>query len=100
MPSLRDGLRLVDDLFHGKIDVLLELFPFVEDAILARLQKNSRELEDVLAMQQELMIQLEMLQSAGFTGHSGPTINESAQFELVTASAPLGDDFDDMLDAF
>lgn len=100
VPSIRDGLRLIDDLWHGNIDVLLELFPWVADAIFNRLKKDSRELEDVLAMQQELMIQLEMLQTAGFTGHSGPTIKESAAFELVAATAPIGDDFDDMLDAF
>ena len=34
--AIRDGLRLIWDLRQGKIDVLLELFPFVKAAIAER----------------------------------------------------------------
>ena len=34
--TIRDGIRLIVDLRAGRVDVLLELFPFVEETLLKR----------------------------------------------------------------
>jgi len=95
MPTLRAGLRLVDDLYHGNIDVLLELFPFVEDAILARLQRRSSDLDDVLNMLHQLQDRLDDVGAP-----PSDRVNESADFVAVESSTDVAANLDDMLDAF
>ncbi|HEX2623343.1 MAG TPA: hypothetical protein VHL11_24450 [Phototrophicaceae bacterium] len=40
--TVRDGIRLILDLYEGKIDVLLELFPFVQLAIQQTAQQTAQ----------------------------------------------------------
>ena len=65
---VRDGIRLVVDLWHGNLDVLLELFPFVEEAFYQRfveqrppetftIQEQLQHLERLLLEQGNVAIQ-------------------------------------------
>jgi hypothetical protein len=64
--TIRDGIRLVCDLRAGKIDVLMELFPWVKDALQPdrvistenRLQEQIARLEGLLLAQGNVPIQL------------------------------------------
>lgn len=50
--AIRDGLRLIADLWRGNLDVLLTLFPWVEDAFYERFAAQQPDTDD--ALQQRL----------------------------------------------
>lgn len=59
--AIRDGLRLVVDLWRGNLDVLLELFPWVEEVLYNRFLEAQpapeQGLQDQLAKLERLLIE-------------------------------------------
>ena len=59
--AVRDGIRLVVDLWNGNLDVLLELFPGVEEAFYERFQQqqpaSDASLQEQLARLESLLLQ-------------------------------------------
>lgn len=92
-PTFHKGLRLADDLEHRNLDALLELYPWVVDAIFRRLQHESGQLK----MMQEMM--REMFAEHGY-GHSGPRITEKTELVAVEVEAQSGTNLAGFLDAF
>jgi len=67
--AVRDGLRLIADLWRGNLDVLLELFPDVEQAFYARFQ--AREMAPFEVISGQLDELLTLVQTAP------PSLNET-----------------------
>lgn len=69
-PTVRLGIRIICQLMEGKLDLLLENFPWIETTILEMHGRSSREMEQFQAM---MLAQMEHLVASGSTGQSGPT---------------------------
>lgn len=92
--AVRDGIRLLVDLWRGNLDVLLTLFPWVEDAFRERfaaqqpapdygLQRRMDDLEKLLLQQGNVPLE--------------PSASGPKPLAKVTASAPKSDTSDDEL---
>ena len=84
--TIRDSLRLIMDLREGRTDALLEMFPFVREAI----QKESRGIEQQLTRLEKLLL------DTGNTPIAMPTGPKAMNIPALTA--PIYDD-DDTLTA-
>ena len=56
LPTIRDAIRLIRDLRAGRVDVLLELFPFVRDAIAPPQPSAGDEFAEIIADQQAILL--------------------------------------------
>jgi hypothetical protein len=99
--TIRDGVRLILDLRAGRVDVLLELFPFVRTALSG--SSGSGNTDEVKALK-TMLEQFIVTNSAGTTYHmgglkslpsgqkqDGPKAMNTKQFDL-----PRFDDEDDL----
>ena len=71
---VRDGIRLIVDLWHGNLDVLLELFPGVETAFYERFQQQ-QPVPEVAIHEQLARLESLLLQQGNTpvaTANSGP----------------------------
>lgn len=75
---VREGIRLMVDLWQGNLVALLTLFPWVEEAFFERFQKQQPELDHAL---REQLARLEYLMGQGIR----PTINTGT----IQTSSPL-----------
>ena len=84
--AVRDGIHLVVDLWHGNLDVLITLFPWVEDAFYQRFTEQ----------QPETSIQLQLARLEKLLIEQGSTpINSEPQKKVVVpqvTTAILGDE--------
>jgi hypothetical protein len=104
--AIRDGLRLVIDLWRGNLDMLLSLFPWVEDALYERflaarpgpdaaIQEQLRKLERLLIEQGNTPIQAVASPVAAAGGPKpltvpailGPAPDDGDDVELVVRKA-------------
>ena len=74
--AVRDGIRLVADLWKGNLDVLLELFPGVEEAFYEQFQQQ-QPVQDVSLQEQLARLESLLLQQGNTpvaTTNSGPKL--------------------------
>ncbi len=90
--TIRNGIRLISDLRAGRLDVLFELFPWVQVEFLAHLQpaQSSAEIE----MQRRLERVESLLLAQGNTPISGQGVGKSLLKGTVTPPVYDEDDTD------
>ena len=87
---VRDGIRLVADLRRGNLDVLLALFPWVEETFYERFQQRQSTSDFTLAQQLERLERLLLEQEK--PAKAGPK-----PLSVPALPGPLLDDDDDLL---
>lgn len=85
--AVRDGIRLVADLWRGNLDVLLALFPWVEEAFYQRFSEQQQETN--------IQVQLARLEKLLIEQGSMPISSSPHQPEKMVA--PMLDDADELL---
>jgi hypothetical protein len=99
--TVRDGIRLIDDLRQGKLDVLFELFPWVRAEFFKYMQipvkKDHVDLEAQLKRLEQLII-AQGLNPVTQDEAKPPRVAEGPkQLQVPQFAAPQFDDDDDLL---
>lgn len=96
--AVRDGLRLIRDLRAGSLDVLCELFPWVENALMDAIEAAASDKSgnsgngEVLARLDQLQRKLDAQQLPGSTYQQAPSMVSGNLGELKPLSPPKSDD--------
>lgn len=92
---VRDGIRLVSDLRKGKVDVLLELFPWIEDYFAYQKSMGGG---SYLALQEQLArLEQKLLQEgAKPIDRPGPELVGPKPMQVPKVVVPTFDDDDDL----
>lgn len=91
--AIRDGLRLIADLWRGRVDVLLELFPWVEAAFYDRFLEQQPASESALTRQLARLEQLLVEQgSVPVSSVTSPATGGPKALTVPAVAAPAFDD--------
>lgn len=96
--TIRDGIRLMVDLRAGRLDVLFELFPWVQDRLNAGKGGDVGELKDKISQLEKLLIShgsTQIMQPAGPKPLARPAttkpVFDEDDGDLITVSEAKGD---------
>lgn len=94
---VRNAIRLYDDLSNSKTDVLIELFPFVVDAICPRGTEDMDDLKRQMARMERLLEQRQIGIPEPAYKQSGAGVGTIVQGRAFTAAPSADDDLDDTI---